>query len=142
MRKLAAQRAKELTIRGDQTRAILSEQFSDATPETLADAATILKQASDRADELAQTLARAKELETERETTAARGAAFAGLADRFAEIQQDAAAGSCRRPRVAGCTRAGCRRPRGSSRRGRRSPAAASRSAGEAGQRRRSLWRS
>ncbi len=92
MRKLAARRAKELTIRGDQTRAILAEQFSDATAETLADTATTLKQASDRADELAQTLARAKELETERETTAARGAALAGLADRLAEIQQDAAA--------------------------------------------------
>ena len=92
MRKLAAQRMRELRIKGDQTRTILAEQFQDATPETLAATAAALEQAKARAEAIGQVLARSAELETQRSTTAARAGALSALADRFAELEHGAGA--------------------------------------------------
>lgn len=86
---LARERIKELRIKGEQTRAILAEQFADATAETLAEAEAVVADAVDSAKLAADTLAAARELDLRRANAAAHMATATGLAERFATLLRD-----------------------------------------------------
>jgi DNA repair protein SbcC/Rad50 len=86
---LARERSKELRIKGEQTRTIVSEQYADATQEALAAAEQTAAAAVSAAETAAQTLSTAREIDRRRTDAVTRGAAAAGLAERFAGLARD-----------------------------------------------------
>lgn len=79
---LARERAKELRIRGEQTRTILDEQFADATPAALEAAEAASGQAEAAAGRAAGALASARRADGHREEALKRAEAAGGLAAR------------------------------------------------------------
>ena len=86
---LARDRSKELRIKGEQTRTILDEQYADATPEALAEADRAANAAASAAEAAGDALSTAREIEGRRTDAVARGAAAAGLAERFTVLARE-----------------------------------------------------
>src|SRR4051794_20053197 len=86
---LARDRSKELRIKGEQTRTILDEQYADATPEALVEADRAANAAASAAEAAGDALSTARGIEGRRTDAVARGAAAAGLAERFTVLARE-----------------------------------------------------
>ncbi len=86
---VARDRSKELRIKGEQTRTILAEQYADATPEALAEAARAADAAVRAARMAGETLSTARDIDRRRANAVAHRAAAAGLAQRFDVLSRE-----------------------------------------------------
>ena len=86
---LARDRAKELRIKGEQTRTILAEQFADATAEGLQYAQGAVQHATEAARRAASVLNEATGLEEVREQALVEAQTAKSLSDRFASLARE-----------------------------------------------------
>lgn len=86
---LARERAKELRIKGEQTRTILAEQFANATPEALVVAQNAVGVAAVAAGHAADRFAEARAFERRRAESSAHEQTAAALSERFDALTTD-----------------------------------------------------